>query len=125
MKSSYLIEYMQENIAKQLSIKISEENKIEFCQFRKELVTILQKNSNTKDVIKYPGKVEIKKVDGSIELLPNTEKIIEKKNPKAIIKNKGSKNEYKELYDQKTAQQTLQSYSMHIINDRVEGEKDD
>jgi hypothetical protein len=42
-------------------IRISEENKTEFCDFRKEIYNILQQKNDkdTSALIKYPGKVDI------------------------------------------------------------------
>lgn len=79
----------------------------------------MQKNPGNKDLIKYPGKVEIINSEKGVKkVLPNTEKIIEKKNQKIAAKGKNNfgKNEFKDISDQKTAEQTLESYSTMYDN---------
>lgn len=61
-------------------------------------------------MIKYPWKVEITKGDKTVELLPNVEKVVdkEKKQDKVIGKSKGGpRNDFKDLFDQKSTDQTL------------------
>lgn len=54
-----------ENIACEPNIKISENVKKSFVEFRQELCSIMQQTKNEKDnnIIKYPGKVDIMKND--------------------------------------------------------------
>jgi hypothetical protein len=63
-------------VACEPTIKISENVKKTFVEFRQELCSIMQQTKNEKEVnlIKYPGKVDIIKNDRVVETLPNTEK---------------------------------------------------
>lgn len=66
-------------------------------------------------MIKYPWKTEIVAGDKTY-LLPNVESIVEKerRQEKVGVKGKGPRAEFKELFDQKSSDQTLESYRKSI-----------
>ena len=75
------------------------------------------KSEKESNIIKYPGKVEVFKNNKIVEMLPNYEKIVDKKSNKAAMKNKpnqSSKINYGDLRegnDQKSPEQNLETYS--------------
>lgn len=73
------------------TIKISENIKKTFVEFRQELCGIMQsKNEKDPNLIKYPGKVDIIKNEKVVETLPTVEKIVDKKVVKTGLKSKGN-----------------------------------